>query len=121
MTHGDKAKAKIGKSSQASGSKKASSQTTGKSSESRQSRGSESRQSGQAGAKTAVKKSLPAPAVAGKKGSAAASAKETAPNGKGAKARPPAEDAGGFSNPVIAAAFKRAVKKYPNAFRKLTD
>lgn len=120
MTHGDKAKAKNGKSSQASGSKKSSSQTAGKSSESRQSRGPESRQSGQAGAKIAVKKSLPAPAVAGKKGGAA-SPKESAPDGKGAKARPPAEDAGGFSNPVVAAAFKRAVKKYPNAFRKLTD
>jgi hypothetical protein len=26
-----------------------------------------------------------------------------------------------FTNPVVAAAFKRAVKKYPNAFRRLTD
>lgn len=26
-----------------------------------------------------------------------------------------------FSNPVVAAAFKRAVKKYPTAFRRLTD
>ena len=26
-----------------------------------------------------------------------------------------------ISNPIIAAAFKRAVKKYPNAFRRLTD
>ena len=120
MTHGDKAKAKTGKSSQASGSKKSSSATAGKSSASRQSRGPESRQSGQAGAKISVKKSLPAPALAGKKGSASP-AKETAPNGKGAKARPPVEEAGGISNPVIAAAFKRAVKKYPNAFRKLTD
>lgn len=120
MTHGDKAKAKTGKSSEASGSKKSSSPTGGKSSESRQSRGQESRQSGQAGAKIAVKKSLPAPAVAGKKGGGF-SAKETAPDGKGSKSRPPAEDEGGFSNPVVAAAFKRAVKKYPNALRKLTD
>lgn len=28
---------------------------------------------------------------------------------------------GGFSNPAVGAAFKTAVKKYPNAFRKLTD
>ena len=27
----------------------------------------------------------------------------------------------GFSNPIVAAAFKRAVKKYPTAFRRLTD
>ena len=26
-----------------------------------------------------------------------------------------------FSNPAVATAFKRAVKKYPNAFRRLTD
>ena len=26
-----------------------------------------------------------------------------------------------FSNPIVAAAFKRAVKKYPTAFRRLTD
>ena len=27
----------------------------------------------------------------------------------------------GFSNNVVGAAFKRAVKKYPTAFRRLTD
>lgn len=26
-----------------------------------------------------------------------------------------------FTNPIVAAAFKHAVKKYPNALRKLTD
>jgi len=26
-----------------------------------------------------------------------------------------------FSNPVVASAFRRAVKKYPSAFRRLTD
>ena len=26
-----------------------------------------------------------------------------------------------FTNPAIESAFKRAVKKYPNAFRRLTD
>jgi hypothetical protein len=30
-------------------------------------------------------------------------------------------DAGTFSNAVVAAAFKRAVKKFSNAFRRLTD
>lgn len=41
-------------------------------------------------------------------------------NGKGKTSRPtPAP--GGFSNPVIAEAFRRAVKKYPTAFRRLTD
>lgn len=26
-----------------------------------------------------------------------------------------------FNNPTVAGAFKRAVRKYPNAFRRLTD
>lgn len=30
-------------------------------------------------------------------------------------------ESGTFNNPTIAAAFRRAVKKYPNAFRRLTD
>ena len=30
-------------------------------------------------------------------------------------------DAGSFNNPVVASAFKRAVKKYPSAFKRLTD
>lgn len=40
-------------------------------------------------------------------------------NGKGANPR----NAGPvtFSNPVVGNAFKRAVKKYPTAFRRLTD
>ena len=46
-------------------------------------------------------------------------AKTSAPsNGKGAR---PAPGPGGFTNPVIAEAFRRAVKKYPSAFRRLTD
>jgi hypothetical protein len=36
------------------------------------------------------------------------------------RGRSPA-DGSPFSNPIVAAAFKRAVKKYPNAFRRLTD
>ena len=30
-------------------------------------------------------------------------------------------DGPSFNNPVVASAFKRAVKKFPNAFRRLTD
>ena len=39
-------------------------------------------------------------------------------NGKSAR-----NDDGGFTftNPAIESAFKRAIKKYPNAFRRLTD
>jgi hypothetical protein len=32
-----------------------------------------------------------------------------------------ANDGPSFNNPIVASAFKRAVKKFPNAFRRLTD
>lgn len=132
MTHGDKAKAKTGKSSQASGNEK-SSQAVGKNAQSGEGSGQGGRQSGrqadrQSGRvdKIAVKKQnggekggLPAPA-AKKGGTASASAKE-AGSGDKSKGRSAAEDAVAFSSPAIAAAFQRAVQKYPNAFRKLTD
>jgi len=41
-------------------------------------------------------------------------------NGKG-KGRSAADNVISFNNPVVANAFKRAVKKYPSAFRRLTD
>ena len=48
-------------------------------------------------------------------------AEKSAPsNGKGKSVRP-APGAVGFTNPVIAEAFRRAIKKYPSAFRRLTD
>lgn len=128
MTHGDKAKAKTGKSSQASGNQK-SSHAVGKSAQGgeggRQSGRQADRQSGQAG-KIAVKKQnggekggLPAPA--GKKGGTASPSAKEAGGGDKSKGRGAAEDTAVFSNPAIAGAFERAVKKYPNAFRKLTD
>lgn len=123
MTHGDKAKAKTGKSSQASGNQK-SSPAAGKSAQGVEGSGQGGRQSGKAD-KIAVKKQnggekggLPAPA-AKKGGAASPSAKEAGSDRS--KGRSAAEDAVAFSNPAIAAAFQRAVKKYPNAFRKLTD
>ncbi len=58
------------------------------------------------------------------KKSSAATGKKSSPkagpeNGKG-RGRISTE-AVSFSNPVVAAAFRRAVKKYPTAFRRLTD
>ena len=41
--------------------------------------------------------------------------------GNGTGKRRPTEGGVNFSNPVVGAAFKRAIKKYPNAFRRLTD
>lgn len=46
---------------------------------------------------------------------------KTPPGGNGKpKSRPP-EGGVHFTNPAVAAAFKRAVKKFPNAFKRLTD
>ncbi|MEO8036336.1 MAG: hypothetical protein ABI837_18010, partial [Acidobacteriota bacterium] len=40
---------------------------------------------------------------------------------KAREARPTAAEATGFTNPVVGAAFKRALKKYGTAFRRLTE
>ncbi len=114
MTHGDQAKAKTAKSSQASATPKSSSKTTGQAGKSGKGPGKDDvKEVGDAskGVKTSVKIQ-----AGSEKGSVAA--------GKGSKARPvpvAAEDAPGFTNDAVAAAFKRALTKYPNAFRRLTD
>jgi len=127
MTHGEQTKAKAAKTSQASGSQKISSKAGGKAVQGGKSGKGSSKEGGESSkaAKIAVKKDQPGP----EKGSSAAppkstSAKENGNGGKtvgSSKARPAAADATGFTNPAVANAFKRAVKKYPNAFRKLTD
>ncbi len=119
MKHGDKAKAKASK-TKASGkavSRKASATEKG----------------GKAGkvVKAAAKKESSTPlkgAVkvgSSQKGSAKASPKSgskavasTRTNGKVSRAEPEAVT---FTNPAIEDAFKRAVKKYPNTFRRLSD
>jgi len=64
----------------------------------------------------------------GKKSQAAAKSKTSETRGKaaGAKAAPARDgggknDGGGFNNATVGAAFKRAIKKYSSAFRRLTD
>ncbi|MEO8383304.1 MAG: hypothetical protein ABI779_26845 [Acidobacteriota bacterium] len=115
MTHGDKAKAKAAKSSQASAAKKDSSQgeSAGKKAGAVEA-GKGSQQAGTQKGSLAAKKT------------AAPSKDEGAAGGKGKAARqsvskqvPEAPE--GFTNPLISNAFKHAVKKYPNALRKLTD
>jgi hypothetical protein len=132
MTHGDKAKAKK-TASKASGNQKSTASKavkSGKSSQAVKTAGKE----GVGGKKAPVK------AAAKAKGSEAAPqkqqavAKAAAPKAAAPKAVPAkggsngkpavrgsAPEAGGFSNAVIGNAFKRAVKKFPNAFRRLTD
>ena len=96
MKHGDKAKKSAkGKASGKTASSKVAS--PGKTSKSAQSRS-------QAGSKAA-------PAKTSSKAHAGG-------NGKTSVAR---DGSVSFSNPVVGAAFKRAVKKYPTAFRRLTD
>lgn len=112
MTHGDKSKAKAGKSSQASarkGGKAVAAREAGKSVKASKA----GKKSGQAAAKeqsSAAKGSNSA--KSSPKGAVETAAKVTRGSETGN---------GTFANPLVAAAFKRAVKKYPNAFRKLTD
>jgi hypothetical protein len=120
MTHGDKAKAKAAKSSKAS-VKEAGTQggDNGKSKTVSQagkgSKAGEAGAKGESSSKTGSEKAAASPKDSGKgKGSAASAKGSTARNS-------PAAESGGFNNPVIGAAFKQALKKYPNALRKLTD
>ena len=103
MKHGDKEK---GKASKASSKKAGKGSTTGKSSKA---------------VPVAQAKSKGSP-VAKSSGKTASSKTATDQGGGNGKTRPrPGSDHGGFTNPLIASAFKRAVKKYPNSFRKLSD
>jgi hypothetical protein len=104
MKHGDKAKAKSAK-TKASGKEAGSKKVAAKSSKGAEKTGGKAVKAG--GSKVVPK----AAAKAGPSGKA--------DNGKGKGVVAP----GGinFSNPVIAEAFRRAIKKYPSAFRRLTD
>ena len=129
MKHGDKAKAKSAKSSRKTSDKKAG-KTGGKSSkaappkvaatkrgaEAKGRPGKASPQKGSAGAKT-TSGSRPAAAVASRE----AVARDRAHPVAGEGSRPAAAADPGFGNPLVASAFKRAIKKFPNAFRRLTD
>ena len=106
MTHGDKAKAQTAKSSQASAAKKSSSKT-----------GKETLP-----LKVAPEGSTDGKKAGGDKGSGAAkSAAAGRERGKAGKQQQADDAPAGFSNPAISAAFQRALQKYPNALRKLTD
>ena len=125
MTHGDKAKAKAAKSSKAS-APKASSKGGENGKGALQTSAESSKTGSQGSGKGAVKASPPKlrPAEKAASGPRGGSTKDssagTESKGKG-RAAAVAEDEAPFNNPVIADAFKHALKKYPNAFRKLTD
>ncbi|HEY2322135.1 MAG TPA: hypothetical protein VGJ82_04640, partial [Thermoanaerobaculia bacterium] len=108
---GDKAKGKASKASKTSGKKTG--QTGAKGKASSQSKGSEAKASTKVVEKSAAK----APAVSGKGSGKAGVLRPAAGNG-GARA---ATGDASFGNAIVAAAFKRAAKKYGNAFRRLTD
>ena len=110
MKHGDKAKAKSAK-TKASGKEAGSKKTVAKSS-----KGAE-KTAGKAVKAGSKKESPPKAVPAPKKGGAASKGD----NGKGKGVRPVPTGPVSFSNPVIGEAFRRAIKKYPTAFRRLTD
>lgn len=113
MTHGDKAKAKTGKSSSQTSAKKVSKAVEA---------GGRKEKGGKGGAQAAGTKQAgrekTAPALS--KGGAA-SVKDTGIGDPKAKARPANGDGSGFTNAAVGSAFKHALKKYSNAFRRLTD
>ena len=111
MKHGDKAKGKASKASKTSGKKV--SDAGAVKSKSSESKGASAKASSKV-EKSAAKAEAPAGKGAGVK------AGSRAPEGNGSRARPANGD-GSFGNAIIAAAFKRAAKKYSNAFRRLTD
>ncbi len=128
MTHGDKTKAKTVKGSKASAQQKASTQgaeVRKAGSEKIDGKGAgKSASQGKAGKGSEVeaggKKPL-APKAGAEKGSRAG-IKEPSEKSRGRAAAPAVIGEGPFiTNPAIADSFSRAVKKYPNAFRKLTD
>lgn len=107
MKHGDKAKSKAA--SKASGKKsiKASAPAKGGAKVSKASP-----------AIVKGKKQQQAPVKTAKQTGSASKAFASSGNGKPVRLSP---DNVGFANATVGAAFKRAVKKYPNAFRRLTD
>ena len=113
MTHGDKAKAKTGKGSSQTSGKKVSKAVEAKA-------GGKDQSSKAAGSKQQAGSEK---AAAPKKGIAPAAKDVSSAGTDKAKARtaPQPGESSGFTNAVVGSAFKHALKKYPNAFRRLTD
>jgi hypothetical protein len=110
MKHGDKAKGKASKASKTSDKKV--SKAGGAKVKATETKGGEAK----AGSKVVEKGA----AKAGSKGTSTKAGPSRAPEGNGNRGRLASGDAS-FGNPIVAAAFKRAAKKYSNAFRRLTD
>jgi hypothetical protein len=122
MTHGDKAKAKktASKASESSKSTKVEGGQPPKISKTRDQEGGG--KAGQAGSK-AVQTEKRQQSGSGEKGAAAKAlgAAKAGAGGSSSNSKVRSDAPGGISNPIVANAFKRAIKKYPNAFRRLTD
>jgi hypothetical protein len=116
MKHGDQAK-KAAKAVKASGKKTSPKEALAKSSKDKSGAQAKSSSGKEA---VAAKSSGKAPAA--KVPAKAAAKAETGSKAGGGNGKAKAPDGPvSFANPVVANAFKRAVKKYPNAFRRLTD
>lgn len=118
MKHGDKKAKSAGKASEASG-KKSSSKDAVEAAGPAGKNGKE-RDAAKTGSKAGRAK-VSAGEAGNQSGSSKAAAEKSEPATLKVRARAGTPADGEFTNPVIADAFKRAVKKYPNAFRRLTD
>ena len=116
MKHGDKAKSKAA--SKASG-KKSRKATSAKSSKATSAKSSKAASAKSSKASHPVQQKHHSASSTTKKQTPAGKSHAAGDNGKARLRVSPDELT--FSNPIVSAAFKRAVKKYANAFRKLTD
>jgi hypothetical protein len=117
MTHGDKAKAKTGKSSSQTSAKKVKVAEPKAGGKEKGGKGDKA-----AGTKQQAGREKAASAI--QKGSSAGAKDSTPATGSAdakGKARVEGSNGTGFSNAAVASAFKHALKKYPNALRRLTD
>jgi hypothetical protein len=118
MKHGDKAKGKASKASKTSDKKVG--KAGGAKDKASESKGPGKSTEAKASSKAVEKSAAKAGGKAPGKGIAAKAGSARAPEGNGNRPRVETGDIS-FGNPLIAAAFKRAAKKYSNAFRRLTD
>lgn len=116
MKHGDKGKAKAAK-AKASGNKVVSKEVGAKS-KAASAKHSAKGKAGQVLPVKATGKVVPPKVVAKAAGAKVSAGK--ADDGKVARSTN-GNEAGTFTNPLVGAGFKRALKKFPTAFKRLTD
>jgi hypothetical protein len=113
MKHGDKAKGKASKAS------KTSDKSPGSKAVAEKGKASSKGREAKAAGKAEIREKTGARPEKSARGGKTGPGKAVASQGNGGSRAETGDVA--FGNPIVGAAFKRAVKKYPAAFRRLTD